>query len=213
MSTVKIQNKGQATIFKNKYLEALSRSHPAFIFIIYLPVIAYMVYYSGHNLGINWSRVTMVFVSGLFFWTVFEYLAHRFVFHTNIPHPAVQRIAYILHGNHHEYPRDKRRIIMPVVPSLLLSSSIFCAMYLVAGGYAFAFFPGFMFGYISYSGLHYAIHVMAPPFKWLKPLWRNHHLHHYQDQHHGYGVSSLVWDAIFHTDFDLKSFKPERTEA
>jgi len=213
MSTVKIQNKGQAVIFKNKYLEALSRSHPALIFMIYLPLITYMLYYSGQSLGVSWGRVLLIFISGIFCWTVFEYFAHRFIFHTNIPHPIAQRIAYVLHGNHHEYPRDKRRIIMPVVPSILLSSSIFGLTYLISRNYALSFFPGFMFGYMAYSGLHYAIHVMAPPFKWLKPLWHNHHLHHYQDQNHGYGVSSLVWDNIFHTEFELKNFRPEHIEA
>lgn len=210
MSTTKIQNEGQATIFKNKHLEALSRSHPAFIFAIYLPLITYLVYFSGHSVGFTWGRVALIFFSGLLSWTVFEYFAHRFIFHTNIQHRVAQRIAYVLHGNHHEFPRDKRRIIMPVAPSILLASSIFGAMYLIGGQYAFAFFPGFMFGYLSYSALHYAIHAMAPPFKWMKPLWRNHHLHHYQDEHHGYGVSSLLWDNVFDTAFDLKNFKVER---
>lgn len=210
MPTVKIQNKGQATIFKNKYLESLSRSHPVFIFAIYIPLIAYLIYFSSHSVGISGNRVALLYICGLLSWTLFEYLAHRFIFHTTLQFPLAQRIAYVLHGNHHEFPRDKRRIVMPVVPSILLASLIFSFMYLIVGLYAFALFPGFMFGYISYSALHYAIHVMAPPFKWMKPLWINHHLHHYQNEHYGYGVSSLVWDNVFDTNFKFENNKIER---
>jgi sterol desaturase/sphingolipid hydroxylase (fatty acid hydroxylase superfamily) len=67
-----------------------------------------------------------------------------------------------------------------------------------------------MVGQLANSALHDALHAKAPPFKWMQPLWHNHHLHHYQDEHHGYGVSSLLWDNVFHTAFDLDNFKVER---
>ncbi|HOA37827.1 MAG TPA: sterol desaturase family protein [Flavihumibacter sp.] len=50
--------------------------------------------------------------------------------------------------------------------------------------------------------MHYAIHTWKPPFKWMKGLWRNHHLHHYKDEGKGYGVSTTVWDRVFGTMFD-----------
>lgn len=203
MPTKKIYNKGQATIFTNKYLEALTKSHPAIIYAIYLPIIGFLLYYATRESGMLGKQVTLLFFSGLLSWTIFEYVAHRFAFHPQSKNPVVLRIAYVLHGNHHEFPKDKQRIIMPPVPSLLLSGSIFACMYLVAGNSAFAFFPGFIMGYLLYSGLHYAIHAMAPPFPWLKPLWRNHQLHHYKNENMGFGVSSLLWDRVFGTTFDL----------
>ena len=92
-----------------------------------------------------------------------------------------------LHGNHHHYPRDRQRLFMPPVPSLLISSSLFGLMYR-NGQLVFMFFPGFLLGYLMYGTMHYAIHAWNPPFKWMKPLWRNHHLHHYKNEHNGYGV-------------------------
>ena len=125
------------------------------------------------------------------------------------------KIIYLIHGNHHEYPRDRERLFMPPVPSLILASSVFLLTYLVAelfghGKYAFAFFPGFVLGYLVYGTMHYAIHAWKPPFKWMKPLWRNHHLHHYKDEDKGFGVSSTFWDHVFGTMFDLKKEKENK---
>ena len=72
------------------------------------------------------------------------------------------------------------------------------------------FFPGFLFGYLMYGTMHYAIHAWSPPFKWMKPLWRNHHLHHYKEQEKGFGVSTTIWDRVFGTMFDLKKEKEDK---
>jgi len=145
----------------------------------------------------------------MFSWTLFEYLMHRFVFHFVSDNPRVQRFIYILHGNHHEFPRDKQRLFMPPVPSLILACLIFSLQYLILGNYAFAFFPGFLLGYLIYGSMHYAIHAWKPPFKFMKPLWRNHHLHHYKDEHKGFGVSTSLWDRVFGTFFDLQKEKED----
>jgi sterol desaturase/sphingolipid hydroxylase (fatty acid hydroxylase superfamily) len=124
---------------------------------------------------------------------------------------------YIIHGNHHEYPRDRERLFMPPAPSLILASVVFVLMYFVfhlfeTTGYVFAFFPGFILGYLMYGTMHYAIHAWHPPFKWTKALWRNHHLHHYKNGHMGFGVSSTLWDHIFGTMFDLKAEKEDEAK-
>ena len=61
-----------------------------------------------------------------------------------------------------------------------------------------------------YGSMHFAIHAWNPPFKWMKPLWRNHHLHHYKNVELGFGVSSTMWDYIFGTMFDLKKEKEDK---
>src|SRR5579871_5794252 len=99
---------------------------------------------------------------------------------------------------------------MPPVPSIFLASVIFSLQYLVLREYAFMFFPGFILGYLMYGSMHYAIHAWNPPFKWMKPLWRNHHLHHYKNDHQGFGVSTTIWDRVFGTMFDLKQEKEDK---
>lgn len=206
----KIKNKGQARLFESQYLEMLTKTHPLVIWGMYIPIIGYLLYHAHTKLGFDITTVLLVFFGGLFFWTFFEYLAHRFLFHFVTENPKTQRFVYVLHGNHHEYPRDKERLFMPPVPSLILASIIFSLQYVALHGYTFMFFPGFMLGYLLYGSMHYAIHAWNPPFKWMKPLWRNHHLHHYKNEHMGYGVSSTLWDRVFGTMFDLKKEKEDK---
>lgn len=206
----KIHNKGQAQLFKNSYLEYLTKTHPLVIWGMYTPVFILMPYYSIHKLGMNGLNVFLLNIAGIFFWSLTEYILHRFAFHYEAESASGKRISYIMHGNHHEFPRDKQRLFMPPVPSIILSSSIFLILYLILGENAFPFFPGFMLGYLLYGTMHYAIHAWNPPFKWMKGLWRNHHLHHYKDDHKGFGVSSTLWDHVFGTGFDLKNEKEDK---
>jgi sterol desaturase/sphingolipid hydroxylase (fatty acid hydroxylase superfamily) len=210
MKFEKIHNKGQARIFQSQYLEMLTKTHPLVIWGIYIPIIIYMLFRSYTKLDYNFAWLVLIFMGGMLFWTLFEYIMHRFIFHFIAESPRAQRFIYVLHGNHHEYPRDKERLFMPPVPSLIIASVLFALQYLVMGGAAFMFFPGFIFGYLMYGTMHYAIHAWNPPFKWMKPLWRNHHLHHYKEQEKGFGVSTTIWDRVFGTMFDLKKEKEDK---
>ncbi|HAO46162.1 MAG TPA: sterol desaturase family protein [Ferruginibacter sp.] len=215
MKFEKIHNKGQAQIFKNQYLEYLTKTHPLVIWGLYVPIIGFMLYYSSTRLLIGGGGMVLLFAGGMIAWSLFEYFIHRYVFHFMAQSERATRIVYVIHGNHHEYPRDKERLFMPPVPSLLIASTLFSISYTVCWllgvpGNAFAFFPGFLLGYLSYGTMHYAIHAWNPPFKWMKPLWRNHHLHHYKNDHLGFGVSSTLWDHVFGTMFDLKKEKEDQ---
>ena len=210
MKFEKIHNKGQARIFQSQYLEMLTKTHPLVIWGIYIPIIIYLLFRSYTKLDYNFAWLVLIFMGGMLFWTLFEYIMHRFIFHFIAESPRAQRFIYVLHGNHHEYPRDKERLFMPPVPSLIIASVLFALQYLVMGGAAFMFFPGFIFGYLMYGTMHYAIHAWNPPFKWMKPLWRNHHLHHYKEQEKGFGVSTTIWDRVFGTMFDLKKEKEDK---
>lgn len=198
----KIKNTGQARLFKNDFLESLTKTRPWVIYSIYIPLCIYLIYYSHNTLGYEYSFIAIMFFGALAFWTLFEYFAHRYLFHYEASSDWANRIVYIFHGNHHEYPRDRMRLFMPPVPSVILAAVVFSIIYLFSllftgiGDYAFMFFPGFMIGYLAYVSMHYAIHAFAPP-KPLKALWRNHHLHHYKYPERGFGVSSVFWDVVF----------------
>ncbi len=206
----KIHNKGQAKLFNNSYLEMLTKTHPLVIWGLYLPLAGGSLYYALVKLGNPPWKIVVIFAIGVLFWTFFEYLMHRFVFHYVTESERTKKVIYIMHGNHHHYPRDKERLFMPPVPSIILATVIFFSQYLVLGKTTFMFFPGFIIGYLMYGSMHYAIHAWNPPFKWMKPLWRNHHLHHYKDEHKGYGVSTTLWDRVFGTTFDLKKEKEDK---
>lgn len=204
MNLNRINNKGEAQIFKNPYLERLTKTRPWTIYSIYIPLCGYMLFYSYSTLHFSVAYICGLFLTAIFSWTLFEYFAHRYLFHYHAKSILGKRIVYVFHGNHHEFPRDKNRLFMPPLPSIIFATILFCiilaASYLITGtgDYAFIFFPGFISGYLIYVSMHYAIHAIAPP-RQLKALWRNHHLHHYKNPDKGYGVSSPLWDMVFRT--------------
>ncbi len=204
MKFEKIHNKGQAQLFNNRFLEVLTKTHPLVIWGIYLPVIIGLLYYSITTLAFSAGRIFLIFLAGMLFWTFFEYLMHRYAFHFIAENKTAQKIIYIMHGNHHHFPRDRERLFMPPIPSLIIAAFVFSLIYLIMGWNVAMFFPGFILGYLMYGSMHYAIHAWNPPFKWMKPLWRNHHLHHYKDDGKGFGVSTTLWDHVFGTMFDKK---------
>ena len=213
MEFEKIHNKGQAQLFKNQYLEYLTKTHPLVVWAMYLPVLILLPYYSVNNLNYNGLAVFLLFIGGTIFWSLTEYILHRFAFHYQPESERGKKIHYIIHGNHHQYPRDKERLFMPAVPSLIIASTLFLLMFIILGEPVFPFFPGFVFGYLVYGSMHYAIHAWNPPFKWMKGLWRNHHLHHYKNDDMGFGVSSTLWDHVFGTMFNLKKEKEDKDKA
>ncbi|MFN2439009.1 MAG: sterol desaturase family protein [Chitinophagaceae bacterium] len=210
MKFEKIHNKGQAQLFETPVLEKLTKVHPLVIWGMYLPVVIGLPFYVANKFNFSGGKIALLFFLGMMGWTLFEYIMHRWVFHIIAESERAKKIIYIMHGNHHHYPRDRERLFMPPVPSLILASAIFGLLYLAMRENAFAFFPGFILGYLIYGSMHYAIHAWNPPFKWMKPLWRNHHLHHYKDEEKGFGVSTTIWDRLFGTMFDLKKEKEDK---
>src|SRR5580765_6529549 len=156
MKFEKIHNKGQAQLFRNQYLEMLTKTHPLVIWGMYVPIIVYFLYVSNARFDYPIITVALTFLGGMFFWTFFEYLMHRFAFHWVADSERAKKIIYVMHGNHHHFPRDRERLFMPPVPSLIISSTIFGIMYLMMKNYAFVFFSGFILGYLIYGSMHYA---------------------------------------------------------
>jgi len=213
MKEQRVQNSGQARLFKNSFLEMLTRGHPAISWGLHFPILVYCFYFGYTHYEISLGVMLLISLFALFFWTFFEYLAHRYIFHFISEKEGLQKITYIMHGNHHHYPKDKTRLFMPPVPSLIIVTLIFAILYLVLREYAFAFYPGFVLGWLLYASMHYLIHAIEPPFKFLQPLWRNHHLHHYRNENLGFGVSNTFWDRIFGTMFDFKKDRINRRKS
>jgi sterol desaturase/sphingolipid hydroxylase (fatty acid hydroxylase superfamily) len=143
--------------------------------------------------------IGILFVSGFLIFTLIEYFVHRYVFHMEPDTEIKEKIQYNFHGVHHEYPKDKGRLAMPPVLSVLLAAILLYVFHFVIGEYTFAFLPGFVMGYASYLFVHYAVHAYQPPKNFLKILWINHSIHHYKDHNKAFGVSSPLWDFVFRT--------------
>lgn len=59
---------------------------------------------------------------------------------------------------------------------------------------------GVILGYIAYDMLHYGMHhAKQLPGGLLRELKARHTHHHYKDHEAGYGISSMLFDALLHT--------------
>lgn len=201
-----VSNKDETVrMFKNDFLEALSRVHPSVPVIIYLPVILYVLYISVADYSLQFLTIIGLFIFGLFIWTITEYVLHRFVFHFKPKSQLGEKIHFIFHGVHHDYPSDSRRLVMPPSVSVPLALLFFFLFHNLIGSiYVYPFFAGFLTGYLFYDITHYAIHHFNMHSKfWLEI--KNHHMrHHYLDPNKGFGVSTPIWDMIIGTNFRLK---------
>jgi 4-hydroxysphinganine ceramide fatty acyl 2-hydroxylase len=186
-------------MFESDFMEFFSRVHPATPLVLYLPVVGYMLYVSLWQRQLSVSVVTALFLLGILLWTLLEYLIHRYIFHYQPKTRIGKRLHYIIHGVHHDYPSDARRLVMPPSISVPLAFLFYGIFVLIFWRLTPAVFAGLVFGYVCYDMLHYATHHF--PMKHGIWLWlKQYHLrHHYKDDHVGYGISSPLWDYVFRT--------------
>ena len=139
---------------------------------------------------------------GVMFWTLLEYFFHRFLFHMDRLLPEAQPfylLHFLLHGIHHFLPMDRYRLVMPPIlfaalsaPMVMLAHIVFPAAVangVIAGSYSM---------YVVYDTMHYALHHTKLP-AYFREMKRYHLEHHYKNYELGFGVTSKIWDYVFHT--------------
>ena len=194
-------------LFKSDFLEFFTHIHPAVVLMLFVPVVLFFMVQTLSAGGATAQpfMVFAVYAAGIFVWSLSEYVLHRFVFHFEPRQAWLQRVWYLIHGVHHEQPQCKTRLVMPPILSIPLAFFFYGLFYVVVGtllglqhlvGPAFA---GFLTGYLSYDMIHYAEHHLSMRWGFLKYLKIYHLRHHFKNPNHGFGVSSPVWDVIFHT--------------
>lgn len=196
-------------MFKSGFMEVFSKVHFSVPLFLFLPVVGYFLYVSFAEYGLSVFACAGYFVLGVSAWSATEYFMHRFIFHYHPSSNWGQRIHFIMHGVHHDYPNDSLRLVLPPSVSIPLAFLFYFIFKATVGVPLFApLFAGFVLGYLFYDISHYAIHH----FKIDNKLWtilKDHHMrHHYVDPDSGFGVSSTIWDHIMGTMF--KSHKKEK---
>ncbi|UCC70997.1 MAG: sterol desaturase family protein [Gemmatimonadota bacterium] len=217
-----VSNKDESVrIFRSNLLEMFTYVHPVVPHVIFIPVIAVMLFLS-YSAGVQVGRIVLFFIAGLILWTLAEYLVHRFVFHTTpeledevreivsrlAPGEAAlaklgtlrQRHYFLAHGVHHDFPNDSKRLVLPPSLSIPLAVTFFLAFRLAAGpGAGPGLFAGFTLGYLIYDTIHYAVHHFSLHGRVMLYLKKKHFRHHYQDSTRDFGVSTPIWDWVLGT--------------
>ncbi len=217
-----VSNKDESVrIFKSDFLEFFTYVHPAVPHIVFIPVLAFMLYLS-YSAGTAPDRIAILFVLGMGMWTLVEYCGHRWVFHLGpkleeevrgmvaaLPpgEPAFQHMRtlrqkhyFLAHGVHHDFPNDSRRLVMPPSLSVPLAILFFAGFWFGFGpANGPALFAGLLLGYVIYDTIHYATHHFALRSGVMLYLKKKHFRHHYQDSTKDFGVSNPIWDIVLRT--------------
>mmetsp|Transcript_31740 Transcript_31740/g.36662 ORF Transcript_31740/g.36662 Transcript_31740/m.36662 type:complete len:381 (+) Transcript_31740:38-1180(+) len=218
----------ECKLFTWKFFEFFTRNKWWYIPIAWLPVIIYFVFcgvtydYSPRNSYIDnylrvdspdFNRVVLLvsFLLGMFFWTLSEYVLHRYLFHLNevlLFNKWIRWFHFMIHGIHHLIPMDPDRLVFPPPLGYVISISIFAAHNCVFGGnLARILYAGTMFAYVMYDYQHWWLHHGKGGIEYFRDLKRYHNLHHFFDADQGYGITSKLWDFLFGTMIKIKEQK------
>ncbi|MDR3502738.1 MAG: sterol desaturase family protein [Legionella sp.] len=191
-----MQNYERVRLFKSDFLEWFSVVHPCVPAMLGIPILFY--FYTHFN-QVNFLSLIFIFF-GILIWTLVEYLLHRFIFHLPINTKWAKKIKHTIHGIHHKDPHDPLRLVAPPVMSITLGSFFLYLFYQwFPGAIFFNVSFGFITGYLFYDYLHWLLHHSKSKHKYMYYLRRNHALHHYSNNRQRFGVTSPLWDFIFHT--------------
>jgi len=139
--------------------------------------------------------------AGLLWWTLLEYLLHRFAFHGGRP-LMVSPSNHGRHLRHHARTAD-RRYAVASWQLAALGAGLHGALFGLAPGGAAgaAMLAGVLCGYVSYEATHWRIHYARAHGRLMRRLQANHLLHH-RRANVCFGVTSPLWDAVFGTGAD-----------
>lgn len=202
------QRKPAFRLFKSDALEFFTHITPQAVLAVWMPVIliSLVVGVGMWPAAAPWWLFPVLFAFGFsLLWTFMEYILHRFLFHMQTSGRTMTQIVFLFHGIHHYQPHVKTRLVMPPVVSVPMAL-LFFALFAAVGGALGAqhvvlpLFTGTLLGYVVYDMIHYATHhlpMIGPVMKFLK---RHHMEHHYKTPEARYGVTTDMWDRVFHTE-------------
>jgi len=142
-----------ARMFKSDLVERFSRVHPAIPVLLYLPLIIASLYFALARVQLSILSIAEFFVLGLVTWTLLEYVIHRYAFHYEPKTRIGKQFHFIVHGVHHDYPNDAKRLVMPPAVSIPLAIVFYSLFIFLFGRTAPAIWAGFAGGYVCYDSM------------------------------------------------------------
>jgi len=168
-------------------------------FYVYVPVVVIVTVYALSVAGVTPLAFLGAFTLAVPLWTVNEYVTHRFMFHYSAKSKFVRKLVYTMHTGHHEYPNDKRFMLIGLdvsVPNTIVTAAVF---WLIAGQYSFGLIAGWLCSYLFYDWLHFATHVYNFEARWFRAYKKHHLQHHFKHNDKNFGVVTALWDYVVGT--------------
>src|SRR5258705_10594861 len=139
-------------MFKINFQEVMSKVNFYIPLFIYIPVISWFSFIAFDR-GIETGNYILYLLFGIFVWSVTEYLLHRFIFHFEPTSKLGKQLHFIFHGVHHDFPRDRKRLVMPPTASIPLSILFYIlfSLFFENSLKLYSFYSGFIIGYLFYD--------------------------------------------------------------
>lgn len=141
----------------------------------------------------------IAFAGGFLYWSLFEYLVHRFPYHTRFKNSRVRWFIESFHLYHHRVREDKRVLnsgplmLYPMTPLLLAPFWIFgLSLNLIS-----AIGLGLVVYYVFYEFVHYLIHQKVHHSGYLCHIQKFHLYHHDKAWNKNFGNTLTLWDRLF----------------
>ncbi len=155
------------------------------------------------------------------FWPFQEWMIHAWLEHLPAFQFGSRRVELVITKTHRAHHRN------PWNPKYGLTTTYFVVLFL--GGVPMIWSLGSAFGFIAmhsaltgilvtflfilnYEWVHYLIHTSYAPHTWFyRRLWRNHRLHHFQNENYWFGLTMLTGDRVLGTQPQRDKAKHSKT--
>ncbi len=191
-----------------RLLSWFASKNPLLVFVKIIPLIA--LYSYGATLKATLSLGSLgFFILGIFIWSLFEYITHRWVYHTIFKNNSLQWFLEAFHLHHHHNMKDYRVLnagLLLIYPLALFFSGL---VFLITNSIPLASFFGLgnLCYYFFYENVHYYIHYKVYTKGYMQLIQKYHLYHHYNKWNKNYGNTISLWDRIFNTyDASYKDF-------
>lgn len=196
--------RGRARLYRSRILDAIFTIAPPWLpYVAIGPLVIAML--TDATLGLAPVRLGMLVLVGVLSWSLVEYAMHRFLFHAPAKSEAARVVLLLVHGHHHLWPDDPRRVAATPIQFGSLALLLY-GMFslLLPEAEAHATFGGAMLGYLAYEAVHFYAHHGRARDGALGALRRHHMRHHHDDPRSRWGIGSPLWDYVFRTTGSAK---------
>jgi dihydroceramide fatty acyl 2-hydroxylase len=194
---VHYERQASTRMFDSDFFEFFSKVHPSVPFIFYIPIISGAMIWALATGVTTWAWAVPFVALGWVAWDVLEYIIHRKFFHWEGTGPFTRKLHDIVHGYHHKFPDDDKRLVMPLGASIPLASLIAVLLWLVQVPAATVpTFCGIVAAYLFYDFTHWSTHYRQPRTAWGRAIRSHHMAHHFADPAHNFGISHRWLDRL-----------------
>lgn len=196
--------RGRAALYRSRVLDAIFTIAPPWLpYVVMGPIVIAML--TDGVLALEPGPLALCVLGGALTWSLVEYAMHRFLFHAPARSEAARVVLLLVHGHHHVWPDDPRRVAATPLQFGSLALLLFGAFSLALPAMqAHAAFGGAMLAYLAYEAVHFYAHHGRARDGVLGALRRYHMRHHHEDPRSRWGIGSPLWDLVLRTTGETK---------